>query len=307
MSLSVTKLIKQIISKPPRIAVVGDYIEDRYLLTSVSRLSPEAPVPVARKIDEMIGHGGAGHVWEILQNIGCDAYLFCDGDPANWVDDVGRVFINPGVHSVKTRVMSGQHHLLRIDEEPDAKDIMGGTFKSNDWALKFESMISQREFDCVVISDYHKGVVSKNVAEMVIAWCKDMNIPCIVDAKKGFERFGGATIVKCNEEESSGMGDIREYLESMQVRHVVVTMGASGIRTYRAHHEFRVPGIQVPIVDVCGAGDTVTAILALCGYVDDMDITDAIEFANHMAAESCKYPGVWVCSHEDMMKYDSGH
>jgi rfaE bifunctional protein kinase chain/domain len=307
--MNASDLIKQIVNKPPRIAVIGDYIEDRYIFAEVTRISPEAPVVVARKIGSTTTHGGAGNVWATLTNLGCEAYLFCDSTPEYWgeIHEHGTVFLNHNTHSVKTRVMSGNHHLLRIDEEGEESEIQGSTFQSLDWAAEFVRKLEDKELDCVVIADYHKGVVSKSVAEMVVAYCQDFGIPCIVDAKKDFGKFAGASIVKCNMKEASAIPDIWELIHESQFNLFVVTNGENGIDAYPNHTDEKVPirvqGISVPIVDVCGAGDTVTAILAICMF-STYNAEQMISIANFAASEACRYPGVYLVTHEDLMKYD---
>jgi D-beta-D-heptose 7-phosphate kinase/D-beta-D-heptose 1-phosphate adenosyltransferase len=310
--MNTTKIIQQIVKRPPRIAVVGDYIEDRYILAEVTRISPEAPVPVARKIEEKLSHGGAGNVWATLTNLGCDAILFCDGTKEYWGEDNKQVFFNQNTHSVKTRVMSGNHHLLRIDEEPQENEILWGTFQSLDWAVEFVNRIENKEFDCVVIADYHKGVVSKSVAEMVVAYCQDFNVPCVVDAKKDFGRFAGATVLKCNQKEANEIEDIWAVIKDLSLRQFFITTGENGIDLYKAEagsrHPYRTGGRKIPIVDVCGAGDTVTSIIAICMSLPNSagvwyDIDTVADLANFVASEACKYPGVYLVTHEDLLKY----
>lgn len=308
--MNTTKLIQSIISKPPRIAVIGDYIEDRYILAEVTRVSPEAPVVVARKVDSKTTHGGAGNVWATLSNLGADAYLFCDSSEKYWRHETKRVFINQQPHSIKTRVMSGNHHLLRIDEEPHENEVLWGVFQDAGWSVEFIRKLEDKELDCVVIADYHKGVVSKSVAEMVVAYCQDFGVPCIVDAKKDFERFSGATIIKCNQREANAIEDIWSMVRRMDLRHWVVTQGQNGIDVYinsaQSKSPLRIPGIPVPIVDVCGAGDTVTAIMALCLASNNMyDVDEVVKLANFAAAEACKNPGVYLVSHEDLLRYEN--
>lgn len=202
--------------------------------------------------------------------------------------------------------MCGDHHLMRIDDEPAANEIEWTPYRNLSWANDFEAMCANREFDCVVIADYHKGVVNKNVAEMVIELCDHYGIPTIVDAKKDFDRFYGASLIKCNHKEAEELW--KAY--PLGTKHIVVTNGKSGIQCYKTPNVLRfdsVNGLDIHAADVCGAGDTVTAILALCMAMplesQFSDVVTACKLANFLAAEACKHPGVYVVSQEDLMKY----
>lgn len=287
-----------------KIAVVGDFILDKYIVGYADRLSPEAPVIVVNKTDEYVCLGGAANVWQNLRGMGVDAYLFCDGDPADWTKESGRVFVNPNAYSIKTRVIARNHQLLRIDEEPSKEEILWGTFRSLEWANDFQSRVLDGTFNCVVISDYHKGVVSKSVAEMVVALCQDKNIPCIVNAKRDFGRFIGSTLVQCNAKEFNGIENIWDYINQQEgPKHFIVTQGENGIDVYtrfvKRPKRFTTEKIQA--VDVSGAGDTVVAVYALLAALD-ADVHTATVLANKLAAIACKHMGIYSISQSELLE-----
>lgn len=304
-------ITNELIQKSTRlkIAVVGDYIRDRYVTGEVTRVSPEAPVPLMLKDSARVSPGGAGNVWANLLGLGVNADLYCNGDPEEWKDDV-RVFVNPQVYSTKTRFMSGTHHLLRVDEEPNPQDMPYEVFFNMAWARELESKILERHYDVVVIADYHKGVVSKSVAEYIVALCLDTNTTCIVDAKRDFGRFAGASIVKCNQKEANAIEDLWSIIHEHKFKHFIVTNGENGIDTYTNGNNslHRTRGIPMSIVDTCGAGDIVTAVLALCAGIENTDlrigdIHKAVDLANFLAAESCRHAGVYCVTPEDIERY----
>jgi bifunctional ADP-heptose synthase (sugar kinase/adenylyltransferase) len=102
------------------------------------------------------------------------------------------------------------------------------------------------------------------------------------------------------------MEPIQSAVEELNLRHWVVTHGEQGIDIYSSGKKgiIHIEGVPVHMVDVCGAGDTVTAILGVCS-VYDMDIKTSCELSNFMAAESCKHIGVYTINHEDLLKYDN--
>lgn len=279
-----------------RIAVVGDFIKDEYIFGDVDRISPEAPVPVVKVTGRKSNWGGAGNVVKNLEGLGVKVDFFFDKDRNN----------------TKTRVMSGSHHLIRIDDEDDFD---GETCEIATWINELEAGIETKLYDCVVISDYHKGVVTENLAQRIISACKSTNIPVVVDAKRDFKKFKGATLLKCNRKEylellkyAPSFPDTRTWLD---VEYHVVTLGEQGISLYYGYDGEGFDGCKVDTVDVCGAGDTVTAVIAMCisgaasedwsNLIGKM-ILVGCQLANIAASEVCKHPGVYPITKEDLIK-----
>jgi|SRR6185369_1964613 len=276
-----------------KIAIIGDLIEDRYIFGDVERVSPEAPVVVVMKTSETSYLGGAGNVLLNLLNLGVDAYLFTRCSSAK---KAHTVFVHAGVTPVKTRIMSSNHHLLRIDEEDaNQEDI---TYDDVHWREDFEKLLPS--LDAVIFSDYHKGTISLSIAQIIINLCNDNHVPVIVDAKKDFHKYKWANIVKCNKHEAKGL-DIDSIRTTLKINYFVVTIGELGLYLYSSSGRDHLPGEEVGVVDVCGAGDTITAIIALC-YACGMLIDDSLELANKAAAETCKHAGVYAIKSEDLLK-----
>jgi len=287
-------IFQELLEKAPKlkIAVIGDYIIDKYIFGSVDRISPEAPVPVVVPNRTFTRPGGAGNVVKNLLNIGVDAYLFTTGDRFHELPrDV--VFYHPGEFPKKTRVISGTHHLLRMDEE----SVFDVVYDDVLWKEDFEVIL--RSLDAVVFSDYHKGVINPTVSNTIIAMCNEKGIPVIVDAKKDFDKYTNATILKCNQKEAQNINPIIER-SNLCLNYFVVTCGENGISWFTDSGN-GVDGIPVDIVDVCGAGDTVTAILA-ASYAAGFNIQKSITLANIAAAETCKHIGVYPITKEDLLR-----
>lgn len=287
-------------AKDLKIAVIGDFMLDRYIMSDVDRISPEAPVLVALMKDTHAKPGGAGNVYMNLCNLGVQTYLFCDAkDPysvSKFMDRPnGHLYIQQGTNAVKTRIMSRGHHILRIDDEQPYDQIVWKGYEQMDWQKSFEELLPT--FDVVVISDYNKGVISDSVAKSVIALCINAGKPVVVDAKKDFYRFKGATILKCNDKEA---GDVDRYTmnDKHGIEYFIVTCGEAGISLYNNGYGEGFNGHRVDIVDICGAGDTVTAILAI-GI--KLDIKDCIRLANIAASEVCTHPGVHPIVMDDLV------
>lgn len=303
-----------------KIAVIGDLIVDHYIYGTVDRISPEAPVPVVKVTDKRTTLGGAGNVFMNLLNLGVDVELFCNYNNPDKVKfwDHGdslsnRIHCNLYPHSKKTRVVCGNQQMIRVDEELDttANDWQWQAFKHMSW---WEYLMNKSsEYDAFVISDYGKGVVSDSVINTLIDYQfinreNGKHSPVIVDAKRRFDRFRGAYCVKANDKEVTD-DTIHACVNAYQNNIFIKTLGEHGIEWYtdRTHlmekKDTIVKGIPVNIVDVCGAGDTVTAALAIClssAREEVVDIKQACEFANMAAAEVCKHPGVYPIRKEDI-------
>jgi rfaE bifunctional protein kinase chain/domain len=289
-----------------KIAVIGDYIEDRYIIGDVDRISPEAPVPVVKVTSQRYSPGGAGNVFMNLKGIGVDAAIFCNmAEVHNDLPHSFNWFCQWTNHCVKTRVMSGNHHLIRFDHEVVTVD---RDWSAVSWAKTFEILLPT--LDCVVISDYSKGVISEDVAETIICRCKKYNVPVVVDAKRGFSKYVDATILKCNGKEwaSSPYRDSKEFVIQANIQTLIITHGGNGMEMQRSNLWNSWPAIKVPIADTCGAGDTVTAILGVCEalrkkeLMDDITMDDLIRTTNRLAAEVCKHPGVYAIQRDDLIK-----
>ena len=267
-----------------RIAVVGDQIIDRYILGTIDRISPEAPVPVLRMTQTKENRGGAGNVVENLRGLGVQVSEFF------------------GKHvPVKTRVMSGNHHVIRIDDEEEPY-----WMKWDEVDIGLGYGIQHKKFDAVVISDYGKGMISEEVAKEIILKCQHHyahQTPVIVDAKKDFHRFHGASVIKCNNKEASEIKPWKNnFAEQFDAGYFVVTDGPHGISAVTPYDNiYDAKGFEISICDTCGAGDTVTAVLAImkCLYPS---IQDAIDLANIAASEVCRHPGVMPINKELLTK-----
>lgn len=272
-----------------RIAVVGDYITDRYLIGEVNRISPEAPVQVLDLKETRENPGGAGNVTANLRGLGVQVSEFY------------------GKHKpIKTRVMAGNHHIIRIDDETEPY-----WMKWDEVEIGLGYGIMYDKFDAVVISDYGKGMVSTEVARQIIHQCygRPNQIPVIVDAKRDFDKFGTASIIKCNNMEATQIevGNFRNFATRFDVEHFVVTDGGNGISAVNQYDQIiDAEGFHINICDTCGAGDTVTAVLAMMkclwrkGIVTG--IKPAIELANIAASEVCRHPGVKPINKELLIK-----
>lgn len=270
-----------------RIGIVGDLITDRYIDGTVTRISPEAPVSILRVSGVRANPGGAGNVVENLRGLGIQTSFFHQKDIP-----------------VKTRVMSGTHHILRMDEENEPQ-----WMSYDDLDIGLDYGIKNDKFDCVIISDYGKGTISRDVSSKVIRQCNLHNVPVVVDTKSQHNLFFSSTLIKSNlgewvsfMERRRDFNGIPHFLQTGDIQNLVITDGARGI--YYHDQDFgqdQICGIKTEISDPCGAGDTVTAILGMMIALK-YPVREACELANIAASEVCRWAGVRAISKEDLIR-----
>jgi D-beta-D-heptose 7-phosphate kinase/D-beta-D-heptose 1-phosphate adenosyltransferase len=287
----------------PRVLIVGDLILDRYVAGDVTRISPEAPIPIltARSSEERIG--GAGNVAANLVAMGAQV------DVAGVIGDDGsgralkKMLAGQGIETDacvvdptrptirKTRMMSGAHQILRVDDE-DARPITGPA------CAKLLELLPARvkKARAVVLSDYGKGCLNPEVIQLVVAEAKKAKIPVLVDPKgDDYARYKGATLVTPNRKEAEqAVGRklakdeefaraAEELMQRVELDAAVITLGSDGIyfknRKGAAGH---VPAQARAVFDVTGAGDTVVAQLAF-HLAEGRTLEAAVELANQAA------------------------
>lgn len=273
------------------VLVVGDVMLDRYWMGEASRISPEAPVPVVRKQKTVCYPGGAGNVALNVAALGARVTLAgVVGDDAT-AAELRRALAEGGVSpdslvrdpsrmtTVKTRVIAGRQQITRIDEE-DTHALSAELER----ALIEELRAQMESCDCILVSDYAKGLISASFAAALLESARRNGVPVIVDPKgTDAARYRGATIIKPNRSELSALTGllIRSHADALAACErlhallpdvvVLLTEGSEGMTLYlpgRAH--FQLPTRALEVFDVTGAGDTVLAVagVAVAGGAD---------------------------------------
>jgi D-beta-D-heptose 7-phosphate kinase/D-beta-D-heptose 1-phosphate adenosyltransferase len=266
------------------VLVAGDLILDHYIHGRTDRTSPEAPVPVVLYEREYLIPGGAANVARNVAHFG--ARVACVGVVGD--DDSGRLLCQllaaenmecSGIvcspdrpTTVKTRIISHNQQMLRLDRESSAE------LSPQTEAAVLES-VARLLPDCtaVVVSDYAKGLLTPRVLERLLGLAQASGVPLFVDPKgRDYARYRGAFALTPNAREAaeaagvdtetdSGIAEAaRRIHEVTQCEWVVITRGAKGVALYHAGDEpIYVPTLAREVFDVTGAGDTFIAFLAL--------------------------------------------
>jgi rfaE bifunctional protein kinase chain/domain len=301
-----------------RILVVGDVMLDVYLRGAASRISPEAPVPVVRVEEEWRAVGGAANVAANVVALGAECELIgCVGADAagtRLAEELqsmglradGLVIAPDRPTTVKTRIMARHQQVARYDHEhdDDLDEGVGATL-----VARVQDRLAG--VDAIVLEDYNKGLLTKSVIEGVIAAARAAGRPVIVDPKsRHFYDYRGATVFKPNQPELSAALRTRVHADDAawldQVRrdlgceHLLVTLGEDGMALLTSEGEHvRVPTVARSVYDVSGAGDTVTAVLAV-SLAAGAHVIEAALLANHAAGIEVGKAGVATVSADEL-------
>jgi D-beta-D-heptose 7-phosphate kinase/D-beta-D-heptose 1-phosphate adenosyltransferase len=303
-----------------RVAVVGDLMLDVYLIGSVSRISPEAPVPVVHVAEERIALGGAANVAANVVALGaaCDVVGYVGSDAAGGQIRAALAGLHGGaVHprlveradrptTTKTRVVARHQQVVRFDRERD-DDLPADCVEE----LVRHVREAVAGADALVLEDYNKGVLVPAVIRAALDAARDAGIPSVVDPKfRNFFAYGGATVFKPNAVElGTAMGTALragddEWLEHARVTagatHLLLTLGEDGMALRsEGGGSLRIPTVAREVYDVSGAGDTVTAFLAVA-LAAGATIEEAAILANLAAGIEVGKPGVAVVEPDEL-------
>jgi rfaE bifunctional protein kinase chain/domain len=299
-----------------RILVIGDLMIDEWIWGRVTRISPEAPVPVVAVVDHSFTLGGAGNVASNLRALHA-AVLFAGtvGDDAfglqvrnllqeKQVDDAGVVTLADRPTTRKTRIVAHNQQVVRADWEsiePLTVEDCG----------RVAAFVRRRAADCdaVILSDYAKGLLSREIVEatsrcpLVLADPKPQNVAllrgvtCVAPNVVEASAMTGVAISDDASLETAGVA----LVEMLDCRYAVITRGEHGMALFGSHGErLKIPSVARTVYDVSGAGDTVIAMLAL-GLAAGAPIEQAMQLANFAAGVVVEKLGTATASPEEVL------
>ncbi len=305
-----------------KIAVVGDLMLDRYIWGSVNRISPEAPVPVIEVEGEDSKLGGAGNVANNIKSLGAFPLLIGvvgdDREGEILFDLMKREGFNTGgiiidqsrPTTVKTRVIAHSQHVVRIDRE--SREPINYSIQER---IKEIILQNIHQLNAIIIEDYNKGVVVRNLIYDLVEIAKKYDIVITVDPKfDNFFEFKNVTVFKPNRKEVEDvLGrkiDTEEkvieagkiLLERLKCEYLLLTRGEKGMTLFTKNGDVRhIPTKARKVADVSGAGDTVisTITVALAGGAD---IIESATLANYAAGIVVEEVGVVPVDKEKLFK-----
>jgi len=285
--------------KGKKILVIGDIMLDKYIWGEVSRISPEAPVQVVNVLRETFEAGGAANVASNISTLNGNALIVGitgNDEPRKMlleelrnknIDVEGILIDKDKPTTQKIRVMGKSQQLLRIDYEKN-ENIQNNT---EQLILNFlEKKI--KDVDVVVISDYAKGVITKEVSRKIIQLSRQNSKPLIVDPKpKHREFYKDVTLITPNNTEASEMSGIEEgtdksvaemgkrLIESLNTT-VLITRREKGMSLFEKNGNVtHFPANAKEVYSLIGAGDTVVATIALA-LASGADFNEAAVLSN---------------------------
>lgn len=299
-----------------KILVVGDLMIDEWIWGTVSRISPEAPVPVVAVSDHSFTLGGAGNVAHNLRELGAVVEFVGTVGDDGFGDDVRRMLReeqvgDAGIFTVsdrpttrKTRVVAHNQQVVRADWELAAPILPCDREKIVAYVRDRATRV-----DAIILSDYAKGLLGHEIVDaargcaLVLADPKPQNI----------DVFKGVTCVAPNVHEASTASGIlikddaslrqagNALLEKLECKYVVITRGEHGMSLFgRDGARLDVPSVARKVFDVSGAGDTVIAVLALA-LSAGASIERAMQLANFAAGAVVEKLGTATASSDEIL------
>jgi len=286
-----------------RALVVGDIMLDRYVWGLVSRISPEAPVPIVDVHEETSRLGGAANVANNVVSLGADCELVgvIGEDESSRVLEAMAVEAGIGVAglvhdggrptTVKTRVIAHNQQVVRTDLE--AKEEIEGKIREN---LSGAVMDGVDRCDAVVISDYGKGVITRGLLGVLIPQARSRNKVIAVDPKEThFMNYRGVSLITPNQYEAGGAMGTRihdeqslldvgwKIVKKLNPDALLITRGAQGMSLFEKDGTYsHFPTVARKVYDVTGAGDTVICAFSLA-LAAGAGMDEAAHIANHAA------------------------
>ncbi|MEZ5306956.1 MAG: PfkB family carbohydrate kinase [Pyrinomonadaceae bacterium] len=305
----------------PRIAVVGDVMLDRYWKGSVSRVSPEAPVPVLHLEDEFLIPGGAANVAANIAGLGATATLVSlighdyEGELLSKriiefgidTSGIGKSVSRPT--TVKNRLLAGHQQIARADRESCI-----GVDLDEFSILRERLHDSISGCDAIVVSDYGKGLISESLMGEIMSTANEAGIPVLADPKGlNFEKYRGARLLTPNKKEALEVSALfgsdlltideigNSIIENYGIDSLLITLGAEGMALFeKGAPAITIEALERNVFDVTGAGDTVISVLAL-GIASGFSVFDSAVIANLAAGVVIEKVGTSAISQAQLL------
>ncbi|WP_439181697.1 bifunctional heptose 7-phosphate kinase/heptose 1-phosphate adenyltransferase [Carboxylicivirga taeanensis] len=306
------------------ILIIGDVMVDSYLWGSVNRISPEAPVPIIATTGRENRLGGAANVALNIQSLGAKP-IMCSvigndsaGDifkqllKTNQLPSNGIISSGKRKTTVKTRIISQNQHLLRIDEEENQplEETLSTKLQAH-----IEDLLNTYKIDAIIFEDYDKGVLTPSTITETVRIAKNKGIPTLVDPKKrNFAAYKGVTFFKPNLKEFKEGANVdvnsnnqegllkaaQQFAKEQHIRNFMLTMAEKGVMILSDDRHHFIPAEVRDIADVSGAGDTVISVSALC-LSAGLEEKQVAAIANMAGGLVCEHSGVVPIDKQELL------
>jgi D-beta-D-heptose 7-phosphate kinase / D-beta-D-heptose 1-phosphate adenosyltransferase len=295
---ALAKLVQHFGENSQHVLVIGDVMLDRYLIGEVNRISPEGPVPVVLIKSEQQRAGGAANVaanlalldikTRMVGLIGEDneGALLLDAMQAHGIDTLAMIKTAARPTIAKTRILGGHQQMLRLDQEITSELSVSESQAVNQ---AIQTALEQRPA-LVILSDYAKGLLTEEICQSVIHYCRSKQVPVLVDPKgRNYHKYSGATALTPNKKETAEACDTQvsdlalidkanALKSSLALDFMAVTRGEEGITLITDRTDY-LSATAKQVFDVSGAGDTVIATLA-AGLIHGLSPLESLSLAN---------------------------
>jgi len=310
-----------------KILIIGDVMIDAYVWGQVDRISPEAPVPILSCNKRENRLGGAANVALNIKSLGATpilcsvigkdqhARIFKDLLEKTVKETSGILQSKYRRTTVKTRFVSQNQHIIRVDEE-DIHELEGKI--EEQYISHIELLLEKNNIDAIIFEDYDKGSITKNIIETVSALANNKNIPILVDPKKRhFNTYKNVSLFKPNFKEftegnnteiqkddlTSLFNAAKSFQQKMNIDKMLITLSERGVFISDENIYKHIPAEVREISDVSGAGDTVISVATLC-LACEMEMEDIAAISNLAGGIVCEIPVV-VPIHKDTLLSES--
>lgn len=298
-----------------RILIIGDVMIDSYLFGGVSRISPEAPVPVVAVKKKENRLGGAANVALNVQAMGATPILcsvigaddkgddFLDLMRQQGLSSKGILKSRHRITTTKTRIIGNNHQMMRVDDEVES-DI--SSQETSNLLLRISTLVTHDQIDAIIFEDYDKGLITPKLIQQVTKLAKQKRIPTVVDPKKkNFMHYKGVTLFKPNlkelkeglkidfnhlkPKELNKVSDM--FRQEQKIENLLITLSEHGVYINNGEVKNIIPAHVRKIADVSGAGDTVVCLASMCLALNLSPVSMAT-LCNLAGGLVCEYVGV---------------
>ncbi len=302
-----------------KVLIIGDVMLDDYIIGEVTRISPEAPVPIVNITSRYACLGGAANVALNVKSLGATPILCSVIGKDKKSDDFLDIMLQEGlptqgimksedrILTTKYRALGNNMQLLRLDSEITTplsqKD-------EQEFSHKIISIINTQKIDAIIFEDYDKGVITVGLINKIISVAQEKSIIVSVDPKKrNFldynnidlfkpnwkELSEGLQLKKCSWKDTYLQDAVKQFMIEKQHKQLLLTLSGDGVIIYRYENGvldyIHIPAFLRNIADVSGAGDTVISVATLC-LVLGMEMKDIAMISNLAGGLVCEEVGV---------------